>query len=206
MRCGNKAKRKSAKKWIGTQFNKVSDDVRGEVVDGLLIPVKAKALGGECGDDTLNSSPSSGLKRYIEIPNGKYEDFRILFQRYLSLENLGYITNKAEEASLEVDQLDIDEMEGRVKAAKLLLFKGHETQQNLDDIIAERVIDIQVNPDVCHVTFTLFRSLSVLVIYGWDEINNRDPKWERLNNFQCVQPTRINWIFKITRVELFGDC
>ena len=61
------------------------ENVESNVINGITFPVRVS-----CSYQQDKISVFTGKRRYIELTSGRYADYRMLLQKYLSLERLGY--------------------------------------------------------------------------------------------------------------------
>ena len=134
-------------------MKKISQDILVKKVQGINIAIR-------------ESETSSAPRRYIEVPSGIYDDYRLIFQRNLSLERLGCISHLLDTGKVfekNYYPIDANKIEELLQGDSCLQLKECHVDQNehLDDVITERVKNIQVMKDVSMtiVSVTLFQEL-----------------------------------------------
>ena len=123
-------------RWIKIQMRKVSQNVTLRTVGKIIVPVR-------------NSRMPSVPRRYIEIPSGRYEDYRLLLEKKLSLERLSCINQLSDES----EYYEMGFMESAANIDEFLqrhssLEPGdcfQDESRNVSDVIAKKVKYIQVS-------------------------------------------------------------
>ena len=78
---------KSTESWVKSQMTKKFKNMELTVINGITIPVRASCSYQESTNEKYGGFIGKG--RYIELSSGRYADYQMLLQNYLSLERLG---------------------------------------------------------------------------------------------------------------------
>jgi len=128
-------------RWVKMQMKKASQNVDLRTVGKITIPVR-------------NDKMPSVARRYIEIPSGRYEDYRLLLEQKLSLERVSCISQLSDE----INCYELDFTESTANIDEFLKMGSplelgdcfQDESRDISDVIAGKVKHIQ----------TLLRSLN----------------------------------------------
>ena len=125
-------------KGIKAQMKRISRNVSVKTFKGINVAVRDSVI-----------TDMSSFPRYIEIPSGRYDDYRLALERHLCYERLGSSKFTSDsmtfyEKGLTHDAINVNDLLRRHSSPHLTDYCGGNVEST-DDVIIEKVKDIQVS-------------------------------------------------------------